>query len=248
MSHRDPLAGITRYWSADLDVRARFVALGGRLSRGAIDEIWTDDTYAAGELGLEGTTVVDVGASVGAFTVLAGRLGAEHVHAYEPHPGTCEVLRGNVWRNQLDDRVTVHEQAVIGCGDHPRGYGVLAGDGADARLLDGMPAPDPTTGGPELLVELAHVADVLGGLDAVVLKLDCEGAEREIVAALHAGGLLVRPGLRGLVMEFHGPRMPGQEHLDVAGWGLMVTQLAEFGRLRTIGRPEWGGLLWWTAY
>jgi FkbM family methyltransferase len=63
-----------------------------------------------------GATVVDVGAHVGYYTLLAaGAVGADgRVIAFEPHPFNALLLRANVQRNLLDGRVRVVEAAAWG--------------------------------------------------------------------------------------------------------------------------------------
>jgi len=58
-----------------------------------------------------GSTVLDVGANVGIYTLLAAKRGAR-VFAIEADPKTVEILRRNVHVNGFDDRVTVFPIAV----------------------------------------------------------------------------------------------------------------------------------------
>ncbi len=54
-------------------------------------------------------------ASLGAFTIdCARRYPRVAIHAYEPDPETCELLRQNVAANGLAGRVTVWNEAVAG--------------------------------------------------------------------------------------------------------------------------------------
>src|SRR5688572_13598445 len=47
-----------------------------------------------------GGVFVDVGANVGAFSLIASEQSAARVVAYEPHPATFELLRQNLQRNE----------------------------------------------------------------------------------------------------------------------------------------------------
>jgi len=60
-----------------------------------------------------GDVVVDVGANIGYYTVLAGRLVGEagRVYAFEPDPTAFEILRRNVALNGLDN-VVLEQKAV----------------------------------------------------------------------------------------------------------------------------------------
>lgn len=58
-----------------------------------------------------GSTVLDVGANVGIYTLLAAKRGAR-VFAIEADPKTVEMLRHNIELNGFEDRVTVFPMAV----------------------------------------------------------------------------------------------------------------------------------------
>src|SRR6266704_2952794 len=58
-----------------------------------------------------GCTVLDVGANVGIYTLLAAKRGAK-VFAIEADPQNVEVLRHHVRLNGFDDRVTIFHMAA----------------------------------------------------------------------------------------------------------------------------------------
>jgi FkbM family methyltransferase len=136
----------------------------------------------------EGRRVVflDVGADLGTYAITVGnrfRGKAVRVVAFEPVPASCALLRRNVKANRLGDQVAVHEVAL------------MSGSGANAaiRLDAGDPGSSSLRGsGPAVEVESARLDEVLelaGGDDAVlVMKLDVEGAEKEVLDG--AEGLL----------------------------------------------------------
>lgn len=171
-----------------------------------------------------GGTVIDLGANIGAFSVLAAKLGATAVHAYEPHPTNRDCLEHNLALNHVAGQVAVHPQAV---GDKP-GTVHLAGDGPGAHL-DGAGQP----------VEMVTLNDILEPIDDVsFLKLDVEGAEYQIIDAVNSA-LLRR--VRMIAGEFH---PPGR----LSRWGSVMAKLADYGRLETFGHPRVGGLFWATRY
>jgi FkbM family methyltransferase len=59
-------------------------------------------------------TVIDAGANIGYFTLIAARLVGPHghVYAFEPVPTTAELLRKNIEINGYSDRVTVIQKAL----------------------------------------------------------------------------------------------------------------------------------------
>ncbi|MGI9082268.1 MAG: FkbM family methyltransferase [Thermoleophilaceae bacterium] len=153
------------------DVRLAGVRLTGAHPRGVAN---TAVEVAAGEYaapGFEiapGDRVVDVGANVGAFAVLAARRGAG-VEAYEPHPETFVHLE----RNAAGLAVKCVQAAVV-ARSPPRGTVTLELDrDSDTRHR---------VGGSGIEVPAVTLAEaVAGGCD--LLKLDCEGAEFELLEA-----------------------------------------------------------------
>jgi FkbM family methyltransferase len=59
------------------------------------------------------SVVLDVGANFGFFTVsLTRRLKSGQLHAIEPHPALCTLLRRNLLINSIETKVTLHEVAA----------------------------------------------------------------------------------------------------------------------------------------
>ena len=80
-----------------------------------LDGVWEEAITAVfRSLVAPGMTVVEVGANVGYFTLLAAELVGPRgrVHAFEPDPELFELLRDNVEVNAFDHRVTLHRRAV----------------------------------------------------------------------------------------------------------------------------------------
>jgi FkbM family methyltransferase len=201
---------------------ARFDITGGNDPVVLTEVFDLNDYHITGAVA--GGTVVDIGANIGAFTVLAAKLGAATVHAWEPHPDNRACLEHNLALNDVGGHVTVHPEAVGG----QIGTVHLAGDGAVARL--------DSSGQP---VEAITLNDILETIDDVTfLKLDVEGAEYQIIDAVKPA-LLRRVGM--IAGEFH---PPGR----LSRWGSMMAKLADYGRLETFGHPKIGGLFWVTRY
>jgi FkbM family methyltransferase len=155
-------------------------------------EIWIDRVYVpADERPIR--TVVDVGAHVGLFTLwCAARYPAARIVAVEPSPRAAAYLRKNVGRNRLD-RVTVVEAA---CGGSSR-RALLYRRGPEMTSTLYGDAPTATE------VEVLTL-DELFRRHAIercdLLKLDCEGAEYEILLGASAATL---ERVDGIVMECH---------------------------------------------
>lgn len=196
-----------------------------------LTEIWDRNDYHLLTSAVAGGTVVDLGANIGAFTVLAAKLGAAVVHAYEPHPDNRVCLEANVAANGVTGRVVVHDQAVT---DKP-GKVWLAGAGCGARTVGGDDSG--------LRVEAVGLNQILAELEEVAfLKIDVEGAEYQILDGVDID-LLRRVAM--IAGEFHNrPRHPRH----VTRWGKMMAKLADYGRLETVGHPTMGGLFWAARY
>jgi FkbM family methyltransferase len=160
-----------------------------------IDEIWAYRKYDYfGYRVTAGDVVVDIGANIGTFSLYAAKLcGAERVLSFEPFPDNYGLLCKNVEQNQLGN-VTCVNQAVAGKG----GRRIMALDPADPgshSLIKG--AFDRT-----VEVECCTLGDVfekfaLTRID--YLKMDCEGAEYEILE----GSTSRLPQISRISMETH---------------------------------------------
>lgn len=163
-------------------------------------------------------TAVDVGGSIGTWTMSAARTGAK-VHVCEPDVVNLESLAVNCQDNHLEDLVTVHRiglSSTSGQGTveaNPRRYlnSVRVQEGASAQ-----PGPVDTAGRdqfPVLTLDEFVAAQNLEHID--VLKINTAGGEADVVRG--GTGLLQRGGV-DLVMVLDGLRV--RPLLDeIAGFG-----------------------------
>jgi FkbM family methyltransferase len=152
-------------------------------------------------------TVIDVGANIGVFAVLAARAapGARLI-CYEPSADTCDLLRTNLALNGVI--ASVHQRAVTAA----HGMAVLHAPAASVlRSLHSTPA-DPAA--PRETVETVTLADAFdadGIDDCDFLKIDCEGSEYDILRACPPA-LLAR--VKRIALEFH-EWTSGQDHREL---------------------------------
>ena len=163
-------------------------------------EVFANGCYRRGLPAVLSGDVVDIGANIGTFTLdAATRYPAAIVHAYEPDPQTCGILRRNVEANGLSSRVRIWNEAVAG------EFGILRlwrGEGsifASAHLQgdargDACDVPAVT-----LQTVVARTSGRIG-----VLKLDCEGAE----AGLLEGAGPALDAVEYIVAEYHPTLVP----------------------------------------
>lgn len=203
-----------------------------------VNEVWRLNTYGLAPADVEGRTVLDLGANVGAFTVWACTAGAAVVHAYEPEPSNAEALWANVTTNQCTDRVALHQVAVMADG----GYVELVPDDKGLASTRCRVLGRRQRGAVPAIAGAQAFTTALGTGRPLVVKLDVEGAEANIIGSLGQLPSDVQARLwqsiERLVMEFH----PGID------FGAMVERLAEHGHVTILGRPSVGGMLHWRRY
>jgi methyltransferase, FkbM family len=141
-------------------------------------------------------TVVDIGAALGDYAVWAGRqLTAGKLFAVEPFPHSVHLLRDNLALNQVTN-VTVVESA-IGGQDGRSGLQLVTGQAvqhstAAIGALAGSVAVD--------VVSLGTFFKEMNIQTCDYLKIDCEGAEYEILFNSSAETL---SRIRRICMEVH---------------------------------------------
>jgi len=171
-------------------------------------------------------TVVDIGANLGAFALFAARQGASTVLAFEPNSAAHASLERNVDENGLEGIVRPRQLAVTGVAGQRVRFPVAPS--AYNRIARGDEEGDYET------VETTSLAEIVAkeapnGID--LLKLDCEGAEYDILFAPDAP--LDR--VREIRMEYHDGR--GDELAEfLTGRGFRITRKQAEGPLT--------GMLW----
>ena len=230
-------------WRASFDPRADV-----ETDAQVIDEVWKANDYRVPTHGMKGS-VLDVGANVGAFSVLAAKAGASKVVAVEPHPLNRERLWHHVLLNGVEGVVAVDDRAAVG-GAWSGAQLVIVGEGGGAHTVE-APEGDPPEEAHAVAVQTVPLADlILEHAPLAFVKVDIEGGEYD--AFLGVTAQLLHENVESVALEFHGPGMPHLGHLDdgmhVQRWGQLVALLADCGRLEIMGHPRVGGLIWWKRY
>lgn len=163
-------------------------------------EVVTRDVYRMRAMHAEGVVVdaaVDIGAHIGSWSLLVRSLWPKaQVVAFEPWPSSYGLLEHNVGGYDIK----AINAAVIG-------------DATTARCMSVTPPGKPLNTGAVRLkddgipIEVITVAAVLREVDCIdVLKLDCEGAEVDILETAATLGALWRVGY--IAGEYHQCHVP----------------------------------------
>jgi FkbM family methyltransferase len=155
-------------------------------------------------------TIVDVGANVGSFAVYAAQASPDaRIFCYEPEPQNFLRLRQNLRINGLDERVAAFQCAVSSSGA-PRSLGVGVSQLNSFENLRG--------GANYQVVACTTLRDIraehrLDRLD--LLKMNCEGAEYEILDACSNGDL---EGILNIRLEYHNLDGKGRNGASLRRW------------------------------
>ena len=212
-------------------------------------ELWVDernDYQLHAEQLRNGGTVLDLGAHVGLFTLLALVHGARHVVAVEPIAENYDLLVQNLDDN--NDRVDGEAICVNAAVGLPVGRPLfVTGVGSCARFAVGHDeCPAPPAAIPEMTLDELLAVDLFvdrhGLTDVNVVKVDIEGSEYELFEQASDAAILA---CRRIVMEFHGVNHAERQS---ERFGRLVARLGETHRITFFGRTSVGGLLWADRY
>ena len=166
-------------------------------------EVWFDRDYDVPGLVLRpGDTVLDIGGNQGFFACYAAWQGCR-VISFEPDPGNIRLLEQNLQANGLASKVKVIPAAVKA---HAGEVRLFRTDQMGGGMNTTMPHFAEQLGfaeGDSQIVPAVSLPEVLKaeGVDRVRLcKMDCEGAELEIVSSLTKDDM---GRIDAFALEFH---------------------------------------------
>lgn len=143
-----------------------------------------------------GTLVVDIGANIGMFSLYAARSGAEKLIAFEPNPSSHKILVKNLSQPSIKTDVSLFQLAVSGVAGET--VFMPADSSPYNRTINA-----PTDSSASVAVEttsLDKIVEQCEGRRIDFLKMDCEGAEWEILTQCSEDALSQVDRIR---MEFH---------------------------------------------
>jgi FkbM family methyltransferase len=156
-----------------------------------IHEVVDYDCYQLARLGAPpaDSCVVDVGANIGITAlVLRAKLGLP-VYSFEPMTDNVERLRENIAENGLEDSIrAIGGKTGTALADVTWEASVSARVGTELRLKEGTPTAS---------VRMLSLQDALSQVHEPIflVKLDCEGAEFEIVDQITSAQVVAMPNL-----------------------------------------------------
>lgn len=176
---------------------------------GSFQEVWLMDQYEKYRKVRPGDVVVDIGASIGTFAVLAAKRGAR-VFAYEPTPRSFLLLK----QNTSGLNVIAFEQAVTDVEGEVDLFETSNDEGNSLLHPESPTSPTHIIRVPA--TTLSEIVRHIGNVD--FLKMDCEGGELSI---LRGAEQKVFDRIDTIAMECHGNLAEVRSILEGRGYDVI---------------------------
>lgn len=150
----------------------RFIGTG---DNGSIGDVFVEEELNA--LDVKGREVIDIGANIGDSTVYFAIKGAERVISIEPFPFTFELLRKNIAKNGVQEKVKILNCAIGG------NTGTMK-ISPFVKNTVGLRATDSYDGAPIDVITFQTLMEDYN-LNNVILKCDCEGCEYDLLNSMN---------------------------------------------------------------
>jgi len=161
--------------------------------------------------------VIDVGANIGIFSIFAALSGAKKVYAFEPSKESFDVLCENIEINNLTDIIIPINRAVSSKDNEIIKFSISSSPYNKITVCD---AVDNDKYHKIQTVTLGSFI-ISNSIDHVdLLKLDCEGAEFDILPSMDKDVLSM---VRKIRMEFHSK--PDELVVDLCQQGFVVDKI-----------------------
>ena len=137
-----------------------------------VRDVFLRNQYDLNEKNTKGKVILDCGANIGAFSLMAAALGAKTVYAFEPVNETHDVLLENIRLNDLQGIIIPIKKAV-GNGNFSAEINYDASTDALASIN-----PNPVLPGKQN-IDVIKIDDFLKDKEVGFIKMDIEGYEEE---------------------------------------------------------------------
>lgn len=172
------------------------------------------------------TLIIDVGAHIGGFSIVAGaKNGKAKIYAFEPFLENFKMLQKNIELNNLVN-ITPHRQAVASGIDTRKLYLDRINTSAHSLNKKNKKSVDV----PCTTLDNIFLENNIKYCD--LLKMDCEGAEYEIISSASAETL---KKINKIIMEYHEPKFFGLADGELLN--NLIAKLEESG-FEVWSRPE----------
>jgi FkbM family methyltransferase len=149
-----------------------------------VDEVLNPNTYLK-HLNIQPKDVVlDIGANIGAFSLLALKLGAE-VYSFEPDEDNFNIAKENIRKNKLESRSVIHKNGISNRAKDVKFY-------LNGKRNMGMHSVIPVQGREFTEIKCIGIQKVLNSAKFTVMKIDCEGEEYKILRSITNFGRIDR--------------------------------------------------------
>lgn len=201
-------------------VKATFKVRTGTFDARIVREIWEAKQYTRLPefVPQEGDFIVDIGAHIGVFSILAAKYGAE-VLAFEPSPENFKILNKNISLNEVlfDENINKRSGTV---------YPMLKAIIGKPETYYFYKSEDETNTGGGFITTLKNRKNIEGVLidtnsledifkaharKCDLLKIDVEGAEYDI---LYDAPKEIFKNIEKIVLEWHGTHEQGEQLRD----------------------------------
>ncbi len=177
-----------RIFSGDTHLRMRsgpvYIASNQGWGIDDLTAVWVDKVYGdPAALSGDSPVILDVGAHIGTYAIYAAlRKPGAHIYAFEFNHEVFQYLEKSVAANDLSDRITCIEKGVAGTAGERQTYEDTHG-GVSSSLFD-RENRGLIVGAVVPCVTLSDFFNEYAVTKCDVLKMNCEGAEYEILGSL----------------------------------------------------------------
>lgn len=154
---------------------------------------------------------LDIGGHLGQTLdeVLSGCYAFDHIHTFEPMPSFADLLRTK-YRNRIDEgRLTVHACGLSNRDGEVTLYGDNDSGGASVHAAKESDGQAETTT-VKMCRTTSFFTEHIKANDRVIMKLNCEGAEGQILLDLIESGLIHR--ITDVMIDFDLFKVKGRRH------------------------------------
>ena len=171
-----------------------------------IKEVFLDDDYQL-KLSNSPKTIIDIGANIGAFSIfMASKYPKAHIYSYEPSASTFRVFLHNIKINNFSKQISPFKLAVYKKNSQIKLYNPGP---SGLRSIHHTRNEKKSETVETITLEKIFSQNKINKCD--LIKIDCEGAEYEILANTPP---TVFKKIKQVVLEFH-EMTPSQSHIQL---------------------------------